>query len=352
MQHPPPREARYGSNNNFRHNPAQQPSLGAVPATPQAREALLSNWSSRLERVPLHGFDVLGALEHIAKDQALEGVLADALFNRLVYYEEYTVFVEAFALWNRSRANAPTDPSGEPFVPTLTLALPADWDPQYTVALEQAFSNVRVQRVVVLPPPCLTFEHLRAEDQPVPPTMPVAEALNGCLVTLLKNGATEFCLSACLNVHTSNRVTSALVGSQLRRVELDLHMPAAAGFVSDDMRNSSANVLRGLLWCDTLEHLALGHPALVQLYEELAVSPELRRVGRTPASVVERCTDLDCEALNLRMLEFSGTPAVPTTTNTTPTTTTTTTTRSTTAHVLVETSSHSSSASPTNQFKA
>ena len=221
MLHPVPRENRYTSHNNFRHN-YFSPSAHSSSSARRTPEQILQSWHSKLTRLPVLNADVQVALETLAKGEPVNSRMANALFNTLIYYEAYPVFVEAFEAWNNAMQTAKPGASASSFVSTLTLELPADWDPQYTVELQQAFLQIRAERVVVLAPPCLTFEHLaHLSPAAVPGTMPVPEAVNGCLVELIKGGITELGIRGTLNVHSSDKVSYALIGSRLTSIDLD-----------------------------------------------------------------------------------------------------------------------------------
>ncbi len=286
MQHARPRDPIYTSHNDFRRDYFRKAS--ASSSAQQMHEQRVDDMASELKRIPPSKSHVLSSLDTLAQGEPLPTSQANELFNTLIYCEAYTVLVEAFATWNEALRTAETDPSGHPFVSTLTLELPADWEPQYTVALQQAFQHIRVERVVVLAPACLTFEHLdHLSPMAVDGTMPVPEAVNGCVAELIKGGATQLCIRGTLNRHSSDRVSAAVIGSQLVSIDLDPNIGEAAGFASEDMRSSFSNVMKGLLWCGTLQHLTLRHPELVKMHGEYARSPALPRGGVAPELVVE-----------------------------------------------------------------
>lgn len=276
MQHARPREAVYSIHNDFRHNYFSNSSVKS--SVRQVHEQVVKDMAAELERVPTSKLHVLSSLDTLTKGEPLSSSLATELFNTLIYCEAYTVFVEAFATWTEAMRIGKPDPSGQAFVSTLTLELPAEWDPQRTVALQQAFQQIRVDRVEVLAPVCRTFEHLDHLD-PMEPSMAVPEAVNGCLVELIKGGATELCVRGTLNVHSIDRVSAAVIGSTLASIDIDPQMEATSGWASSDMQSSFSSLLKGTLWCGTLKRLILRHRELENMYGEYARSPALPRGG-------------------------------------------------------------------------
>lgn len=206
---------------------------GARPSRASAR--LLEGWLREVKQSdwrPSHEMRLL--LETLAQGYAdPDGKeRAQSLFNELIRFELFGVFVSAFSTYN-ALMQAHAEAEGKPFKPSLTLALPQGWAPRDPDAMHEAFRQIRVQRVELFwseayfdtpPDENASFtEEIGLDFRPPRPewSAPISGAICEGVAVLLA-GATE--LAVCGVLANADVIVQAMENAE-RLQALDLGKP-------------------------------------------------------------------------------------------------------------------------------
>lgn len=165
---------------------ASRDRLPCVAASSSAQT--LSRWTAALQGKPLGDRAAVRAfLKNVVQGHAGDARVAKEVFNDLIAHEAYSVFVDVFKA-HQVLLQQNARPDGEPFISTLSLQLPAHWEPQARDAMHKAFAQIQVQRLEVV---------AHSAGQPYDARIISIELCAG-IATLLKAGATALAVSGLL----------------------------------------------------------------------------------------------------------------------------------------------------------
>ncbi|MDO9435056.1 hypothetical protein [Hydrogenophaga sp.] len=295
--------------------PPLQTSNSSVQTTAPTPDQRLSAWNALLGSVALKDGDAARKLlAQVANGFAPpdDAPLAQAVFNDLIQHEAHAVFVEVFNAYNGVRAAQVRAPGEPAFKSSLTLQLPADWQPSDPAALQAMLQKLQVTRLEVIHPKVDTSPYGALSD----PTakahisslmtfqgdldvnmeavaqvevihdlasrqhdLAVPKAVCESIVTLLQAGITELVVRGRLAM--PEEVAHALSWSQLRSIDLGHENPYADA-VSTATLDSYGVLMQALAKCASLEQLVLERSNLLSLHakiEGLALGcPKLKSV--------------------------------------------------------------------------
>ena len=235
---------------------------GATPTVPTPEEKV-AQWEDGLQYIGLAGRPYMqDLLTELSQGFVSDGVadVAQDVFNELIEHEEWDVFVDVFNTYNDIQTRQ-WNQRGQTFKSALVLELQPDWAPSRSTPddMVRAFSKITAHQVRV----CV-YPYERPGAEPFAPPAAAPEALNICLVALLRTGTKE--LRLYIPLSSPHAVASAIPGSGLESIRLGnitrLQLTAKA-------MDSYRTVMESLASCPTLKHLSLGHADLLCLHPVL-----------------------------------------------------------------------------------
>ncbi|MDO9434477.1 hypothetical protein [Hydrogenophaga sp.] len=284
----------------------QKPRLLVTP------DQTLSGWTSGIDRCGLSKPAVAaGFLDDVAHGRVSGGSAgrAQEVFNDLICHEAFDVFVEVFAAFNQHRL-AQAMAAGTPFKSSLTLRLPLDWTPAAHQAMTDAFRQIQVEEVVVLPPE----PDARKED---PRDVCVSAAACACVAALIHAGAKALVVRGVLAVPAD--IAAAIVSStQLASVELGSVLvfaerpgqmveenPALDAIgISAAEAGSYGMLATALMGCSAIRHLVLHHIDLVHVLNTSHIAQMPTWPALTSVSVSLKDSGRDARSTLGEFLQF------------------------------------------------
>lgn len=194
-----------------------------------------------------------------------------SVFNTLIQYEEYGVFVEVFKAWCEC---SQTD--GERFKASLDLWLPHDWNPVYRAEMVEAFGQIQVHQVRV------------KSDFDSTPLQPIPEGVCMCVAAMLQQGTRE--------LHVFGELAAPhVVADVFRRSQLQSVTLGEAARQHEDLgyseRVSYGTLAEGLARCPTLARVELRHGDLKSLqHSVIRFSRHLNGPRDESVAIITACT--------------------------------------------------------------
>ncbi|MDO9435033.1 hypothetical protein [Hydrogenophaga sp.] len=239
------------------------PPAQALHLEPQTPEEILEHLVALVVRTPMdhviHLLEVLADGTVCKKYAGNERVHA---FTLMLRYGDFELFVESFNLFGKRFEDAGPEPGHAPYKSNLSLSMPMSWNPPLA-QLEATLSQVRVERLTVLPEPG---------------TLHVPSAVSLCVSTLLNGGTTELIISGILQ--EPDVIASAIATSSLRWIAF----PEISGWLCDKDVEGYQMVMEALQHCLTLKHLSIGQIELLGMHQIVGSfqkngGPQLLAVG-------------------------------------------------------------------------
>lgn len=216
--------------------------------------------------------------------------IAQDLFNELIVSGQWALLVDVFEGYQQAVQAMPAKeqrldaPPPAPFSRTLVLQLPADWVPVNLDEMTGALESLGVESLEVLRPKShverASYEselatsgardrvHDHAVTGRTEREIPVPVWACACVAALLKGGGvTELAVDGILA--NPDMVANAMGSGCLRSTSFKASLPVDVNTRQDPLSDAEARCYRTLALsletCNSLEHLTLGHPDLLEL---------------------------------------------------------------------------------------